>query len=338
MLITKICYTCKEEKDITAFMKKASSRDSFHYDCKECARKKRQQYITRIKKIIVIPEEKICACCGLLKKSEFFNKDSKRLNGLSPYCKDCGHKKYLDFVERNGDAFKIRNRVKARAWVLAHPKKVKIRARNYYLLNKEDIIVKAREYRKNNKDKIKQIQKEYRIKNLNRLTKYLKRYRTMNKDKIAEQNNKYRKDNRTKIIERQRNRRINNIEAFRAYMRNWFRNAYYTRPVYKIELNLRSRIYQLLKGKQKSDATLKLLGCSVNAFRVYFESKFKNGMTWNLFMQGKIHIDHIKPCSSFNLEKVSEQQECFHWTNLQPLWAKDNLEKGAKLNWVPQYV
>ena len=53
-------------------------------------------------------------------------------------------------------------------------------------------------------------------------------------------------------------------------------------------------------------------------------------MTWEDFMNGKIHIDHIRPCASFNLNDPSQQKICFHYTNLQPLWAKDNLRKGTK--------
>jgi len=53
-------------------------------------------------------------------------------------------------------------------------------------------------------------------------------------------------------------------------------------------------------------------------------------MSWN--NHGEWHIDHIKPCTSFDLSKLSEQKKCFHYKNLQPLWAKDNLSKGAKIN------
>ena len=61
----------------------------------------------------------------------------------------------------------------------------------------------------------------------------------------------------------------------------------------------------------------------------YFENKFSDGMSWDKV--GKyIHIDHIRPCSSFDLKNAEEQKKCFHYTNLQPLWATDNLKKGSK--------
>jgi len=68
---------------------------------------------------------------------------------------------------------------------------------------------------------------------------------------------------------------------------------------------------------------------------VYFLKKwltflFTENMSWDNY--GKWHIDHVKPCNSFNLAEESEQKICFNWKNLQPLWAKDNLEKGGKID------
>ena len=64
-------------------------------------------------------------------------------------------------------------------------------------------------------------------------------------------------------------------------------------------------------------------------YKKYLEAKFQYGMSWENY--GEWHVDHIKPCSSFNLEDPEEQKKCFHYKNLQPLWAKDNLAKGASV-------
>lgn len=73
---------------------------------------------------------------------------------------------------------------------------------------------------------------------------------------------------------------------------------------------------------------MELTGCSKDDLYSHLESKFTEGMNWDNY--GKWHIDHIKPCVSFDLTDTEEQKKCFHWTNLQPLWAIDNMRKGAK--------
>ena len=70
------------------------------------------------------------------------------------------------------------------------------------------------------------------------------------------------------------------------------------------------------------------LGCGKQDFILYFQAKLKEGMTWE--NHGEWHIDHIKPCALFNLLNEEEQKKCFHYTNLQPLWASENLSKGSK--------
>lgn len=94
---------------------------------------------------------------------------------------------------------------------------------------------------------------------------------------------------------------------------------------------LRERVRQAIKeqGGVKSAATLELIGCSVLEVRAHLEKLFLPGMTWTNHGFHGWHIDHIKPCAAFDLSDPKQQRECFHWTNLQPLWAEDNLRKQA---------
>jgi hypothetical protein len=103
---------------------------------------------------------------------------------------------------------------------------------------------------------------------------------------------------------------------------------------FKMRKVLRSRLGTAIRNQNgtKSDSTINLTGCSIKYLKEHLENKFTDGMTWDNY--GEWHIDHIIPCASFNLVHEEEQQKCFHYTNLQPLWAADNLEKGSKLDWV----
>ena len=105
-------------------------------------------------------------------------------------------------------------------------------------------------------------------------------------------------------------------------------DRYYNNENYRMKHLLRSRIILALKNNSKSMSTIKLIGCSIEQLWLHIEKQFKPGMTRE--NQGLWHIDHIKPCAAFDLSKPEEQQKCFHYTNLQPLWAKENLMKSDK--------
>jgi hypothetical protein len=114
----------------------------------------------------------------------------------------------------------------------------------------------------------------------------------------------------------------------REYKKNWEQQRAKTHPEFRIKLSLRNRIYCTVKHGCKSDRTMNLLGCSIEYFIAYLQSKFEDGMTLENY--GEWHIDHIRPCSSFDLTCHIQQKQCFHYTNLQPLWQKDNLIKSDK--------
>ncbi len=97
-------------------------------------------------------------------------------------------------------------------------------------------------------------------------------------------------------------------------------------PLGRLKRSLRCRLFFALKGKDKSQSTEALLGCSWIEARKHIESLFTEGMSWDNY--GAWHVDHVRPCASFDLSLDENQRLCFHYTNLQPLWAEDNLAKA----------
>tara|TARA_Y100001970_G_C13955650_1_gene710557 strand:- start:92 stop:676 length:585 start_codon:yes stop_codon:yes gene_type:complete len=110
---------------------------------------------------------------------------------------------------------------------------------------------------------------------------------------------------------------------------NW-RKKNMNNPQFVVRRALRSRLSTVLKKiKQKKFAkTNLLLGCSFSFFISYIEKKFKEGMSWDNYP--KWHLDHITAVSKFDLTKIEDQKKCFHYSNLQPLWAEENLKKYNK--------
>jgi len=98
---------------------------------------------------------------------------------------------------------------------------------------------------------------------------------------------------------------------------------------FRLADTLRSRLKHALKGNFKSGSAVGDLGCSIEQLKKHIESKFKTGMTWDNWTRNGWHIDHIIPLSRFNLSNKEELLKACHYTNLQPLWAKDNLSKGS---------
>jgi hypothetical protein len=115
--------------------------------------------------------------------------------------------------------------------------------------------------------------------------------------------------------------------AVRAYARNRLK----TDINYRVLRRLRKRVWSALRGRSKSAHTMELLGCTIDQLKQHLESRFLPGMSWDNY--GKWHVDHIIACATFDLTKEAEQRRCFNYTNLQPLWASDNIRKGTKSTW-----
>lgn len=108
------------------------------------------------------------------------------------------------------------------------------------------------------------------------------------------------------------------------------RNRLRIDPAYRVLAALRRRVYGAVNKTDKSAKTKEMLGCSIEDFMIYLESKFGDGMTRENY--GSVwEVDHIMPCEIFDLTKPEHQKRCFHFSNLQPLFCVDNKKKGCKV-------
>jgi hypothetical protein len=160
------------------------------------------------------------------------------------------------------------------------------------------------------------------------------KYYEQNRGVFLEKRREYRENNKEAVTEQKRKSYQNrDVEKHREYYREYQRNRAQNDPSWRISQRIRGRISRAIsKNYKKAASSMTLLGCTIEEMRTFLEAEFEEGMTWE--NHGEWHVDHIRPCASFNLEYPEEQKKCFHWTNLQPLWAADNLAKGDRLDWV----
>ena len=137
---------------------------------------------------------------------------------------------------------------------------------------------------------------------------------------------KWKQDNKNEVLAYQRRWRSENIE----HVRQDANHRYATDFNHRMKAVLRARIHAGIRGRAlKSASTMMLLGCSIEELKAHLGKMFVVGMSWDNY--GEWEIDHIMPCSSFNLELEDEQRRCFNFSNLQPLWSHDNRVKFKKI-------
>jgi len=145
-----------------------------------------------------------------------------------------------------------------------------------------------------------------------------------NKEEILKYNSRWRKKNWENVYKQRKE-----SGYCKRAKKKWYHNKGKHNTNWVISERLRRRVRRVLDGNRKSNFTLELLGCSLDFLKNYLESKFYANMSWDNY-GSYWHIDHIRPCASFNLQNEEDQKICFHYSNLQPLTAKENLQKGTK--------
>ena len=179
----------------------------------------------------------------------------------------------------------------------------------------------------------KQENRKYYIDNAEHIKQETRKYYIDNAERIKQENRKYYIDNAEGIKQAKKKYYIDNAERIKQENITYTKNRRKTDPLFKLKSNIRRSICRCirLKGSIKNSRTAEILGCDFYFFRDYLEAQFAYGMTWE--NQGSVwHLDHIIPISSaLTEERIIELN---HFSNFQPLFAEDNLEKSNKLDWV----
>lgn len=200
-------------------------------------------------------------------------------------------------------------------------------------------------WREKNKDKIKEYSKKAQSKESYKIKRkiYYKKY--MQRPEVREHRKKllkkyywekgYREKKKEYKLKNKEYIRKQSCEyakrpEVRARVRNQIRQKLKNDPVFILKSRLRTRFYQYVKRglAKKQVKTSELIGCDWQYLKNYLQKRFKKGMSWKNF--GEWHIDHRKPMAHFNLLDVKQQYECCNYKNLKPMWATDNLSKGAR--------
>ena len=202
-------------------------------------------------------------------------------------------------------------------------------ARRWRKANRERIAEYNHRYQESNQERVAEAQRRYREANPERV----RRWREANPERAAESTRRWREAN----PDAARRWRESNVDAVRHYHRanRNRRNARLKErrcvdPLFRLISNMRSRLSQAIKAQDasKSAHTFELVGCTYGELWAHLEKQLQPGMVWGNY--GKWHVDHIRPCASFDLKDIEQQRQCFHFSNLQPLWARDNESKNDK--------
>jgi len=197
----------------------------------------------------------------------------------------------------------------------------------YYLKNQEYYKEYSKEWYLRNKERHNERSKEDFLKNREKRIRQMKEHHLKNK----EHHNKQMKEHYLKTKERyqERSKKNNSKPETKELTRNRQNNRYQTDINFRLSQLCRNRVRRALKGLNKSDSTMKLIGCTIDELRNHIESKFEPWMTWENQGSGGWDIDHIKACFHFNLADPEQQRICFNWSNLQPMEHIANIKKGV---------
>jgi flagellar biosynthesis GTPase FlhF len=249
-------------------------------------------------------EKKVCSKCKEEKEVCEFSKSSNRKDGYQSQCKNC--------------------------------------KKEWKLNNREHVLEYNKNYNQKNKEKLNGYKKKWKQSNSKQISNFQKNYKEKNKEKLSKYQKKWKESNSEKVKESQKKWKENNSEKLKKYQKEWYlqnknilnekiKLKKLTNPIFLISCSVRKRMSDYIRKNNilKKNKTFEIVGCTPQQLKEYIQSQFRDNMSWENYGYYGWHIDHIIPLSSANTEE--ELYKLCHFTNLQPLWAEDNLKKSNKL-------
>jgi hypothetical protein len=283
--------------------------------------------------------EKRCTICGATKSFKEFPMKRREKSGSQRYdsrCRQCRSKRV-----RSPEGRELR-----RNYYRANREMIKRLVRESYLRHQGARLAQKAQYRALNGEGIKEAKQIAYCVDLKRSRQKIRESYARHADRrradrrlycreypeLVRQSNARATEKRRasgKLREAQRRYYVANKARLLAYEREYRR----TNANRNVSCRLRGYLRKCVTNGKKTARTEQLLGCSFAGFVTHLERQFIPPMSWAAFLRGEIHIDHIVPCSRFDLSEPQQQRACFHYSNLQPLWASDNVRKGKRLDW-----
>ena len=281
-------------------------------------------------------QKKECKGCKIKKSIDEFGKKPSGQYGVEAYCKQCRAMISTKYYIENKERILAKRRIDYKKNI----GKIKARDKKYYIINRDNILLKKQIYAANNKEKISKQRIFHHANNKEQISLRRKEYRVDNLCDFKQKDREYYKKNRIEILKRANVYYDNNKDKiFEARKRSAgavkekLRFKYKSDPFFRLNCSFSSAIYNALKHNKNWRRWESLVGYTAEKLKGYLEKQFTDGMKWDNYGRIGWTVDHKIPISVFNYTKPEHEdfKRCWSLENLQPMWFKENISKGAKL-------
>lgn len=259
----------------------------------------------------------------------YYIKNKDRIQKKNKAWISANKKRHKECCRKRRASNKEKDRKRQLLWRQQNPDKAAAAQKRYRDSHGEEI--KAR--RDAERDKLRARSRDHYQRNKESYAERRRRYRQQNKPALSQRAKRYYAENKDAVLERHKQWRANNRESILLRQREYDRTMRNQSPSYSLKKSVSRRMRDVLasRGATKGGRSMDLVGCDGRTLIKHIESLFAPGMTWENYGYRGWHIDHIVPLAKFDLRDPHQQSAAFHYTNLQPLWAEDNMRKKDKV-------